>query len=139
MQVRKRSRNGTYLLTSWSRVLEKLTGLQLVKKFPAFYGTQRFITAFKSARHPSLSLTQLNSVYTTTPHILEIHLNRVFQSTPGSPQWSISLRFPHQNLYTCLSPSPAVLHASPISFRIAEHLFKYFGKKARLDTAVPWE
>jgi hypothetical protein len=24
----------------WSRVLEKLTGLQLVKKFPAFYGTQ---------------------------------------------------------------------------------------------------
>jgi hypothetical protein len=26
----------TYLLTPWSRVLEKLTGLQLVKKFPAF-------------------------------------------------------------------------------------------------------
>jgi hypothetical protein len=25
-----------YLLTSWSRVLEKLTGLQLVKKFRAF-------------------------------------------------------------------------------------------------------
>jgi hypothetical protein len=30
----------TYLLTPWSRVLpEKLTGLQQVKKFPAFYGT----------------------------------------------------------------------------------------------------
>jgi len=30
----------TYLLTPWSKVLlEKLTGLQLVKKFPAFYGT----------------------------------------------------------------------------------------------------
>jgi hypothetical protein len=29
----------TYLLTPWSRVLlEKLTGSQLVKKFPAFYG-----------------------------------------------------------------------------------------------------
>jgi len=28
----------TYLLTPWCRVLlEKLTGLQLVKKFPAFY------------------------------------------------------------------------------------------------------
>jgi hypothetical protein len=36
-----------YLLTPWSRVLlEKLTGLQLVKKFPEFYGTQRFINAF---------------------------------------------------------------------------------------------
>ena len=29
-----------YLLTPWCRVLfEKLTGLQLVKKFPAFHGT----------------------------------------------------------------------------------------------------
>ena len=46
----------TYLLTPWSRVLlEKLTGLQLVKKFPAYYGTRRFITAFTSARHLSLS------------------------------------------------------------------------------------
>jgi len=45
----------TYLLTQWSRVfLEKLTGFQLVKKFPAFYGTQKFITAFASARHLSL-------------------------------------------------------------------------------------
>jgi hypothetical protein len=36
----------TSLLIPWSRVLlEKLTGFQLVKKFPAFYGTQRFITA----------------------------------------------------------------------------------------------
>ena len=46
----------TYLLTPWCRVLlEKLTGLKLVKKFPAFYGTRRFITAFTSFRHPSLS------------------------------------------------------------------------------------
>jgi hypothetical protein len=38
------------LLTPWSRVLlEKLTGSQIVKKFPAFYGTRRFITAFTSA------------------------------------------------------------------------------------------
>ena len=44
------------LLTPWSRVLlEKLAGLQLVKKFPAFYGTRRFITAFTSFRHPSPS------------------------------------------------------------------------------------
>jgi len=40
----------TYLLTPCSRVLlEKLTGLQLVKKVSTFYGTQRFITAFTSA------------------------------------------------------------------------------------------
>jgi len=44
-----------YLLSPRSRViLEKLTGSQLVKKFPAFYGNRRFITAFTSVRHLSL-------------------------------------------------------------------------------------
>jgi len=34
-----------YILTPWGRVLlEKLTCSQLVKKFPAFYRTRRFIT-----------------------------------------------------------------------------------------------
>ena len=46
----------TYLLTPRSRVLlEKLAGLQLVKKFPAFYGTRKCITVFTTARHLSLS------------------------------------------------------------------------------------
>jgi len=46
----------SYLLTPWTRaLLEKLTGFQLVKKFPAFYETRRFITAFTSARHLFLS------------------------------------------------------------------------------------
>jgi len=43
------------ILTPCSRLLpEKPTGFQLVKKFPAIYGIRRFITALKSARHPSL-------------------------------------------------------------------------------------
>ena len=47
----------TYLLHAARStvLLEKLTGFQLVKKFPAFYGTRSFITAFTSARHLSLS------------------------------------------------------------------------------------
>ena len=48
--------HGAELLTPCSKVvLEELTASQLLKKFPAFYGTQRFITAFTSARHLSLS------------------------------------------------------------------------------------
>jgi len=44
------------ILIPWNRVLhEKLTGSQLVKKFPAFYKTRRFITAVTNARHLSLS------------------------------------------------------------------------------------
>jgi len=38
------------LLTTYSIVfLEKLTIFQLINKFPAFYGTRGFITAFTSA------------------------------------------------------------------------------------------
>ena len=44
---------------------EKLTGLQLVKKFPAFHGTQRFITVLTSVRH--LSLSWANPIQSTYP------------------------------------------------------------------------
>ena len=56
----------TSLLTSRCRVLlEKLTGLQLVKKFPAFHVTRRFITALTSVRHLSLSwASPIQSTYT---------------------------------------------------------------------------
>ena len=57
----------TYLLTPCSRVLlEKLTGSQLVKKFPAFYGTRRIIIAFTNARH--LSLSWASSIQSVLPH-----------------------------------------------------------------------
>jgi hypothetical protein len=48
-------RSDYFSLTPLSKLLEKLTGLQPVKKFPAFYGIQTFITAFTNARHLSLS------------------------------------------------------------------------------------
>jgi len=45
----------TNQITACSSVLlVKLTVSQLVKKFPAFYGSQRFNIAFTRARHLSL-------------------------------------------------------------------------------------
>jgi hypothetical protein len=45
-----------HVLTPWKRVQpKKLTGLQLLTKFPAFYGTRKFITALTNDRHLSLS------------------------------------------------------------------------------------
>jgi hypothetical protein len=44
-----------YLLTPSKRVLLEKLVLQLIKKFPAFYGTPKFITVLTSARHLSLS------------------------------------------------------------------------------------
>ena len=94
-----------YLLTIWSTVLlEKLTGFQPVKKFPAFYGTRKFTPAFTSARHLSLSEPARSSPYPTS-HFLKTHLNIILPSTPGSPKWSLTLRFPHQ---TPVYPSPVL-------------------------------
>jgi hypothetical protein len=47
-------------------LLEKLIGLKLIKKFPACYGTRRFITAFTSVGRLSLSLA---SPIQSIPHI----------------------------------------------------------------------
>jgi len=82
----------TYLLTPWCRVLlENLIGLKLVKKFPAFYETRRFITALTSVRHPSL--TWANPIQSTYPHptswrsilILNTHLRLGLPSVSFPP------------------------------------------------------
>ena len=106
----------TYLLTPRCTVLlEKLTGLQLVKKFAAFHGTRRFITALTSVRHLSLSwASPIQSIY---PHptswrsilILSTHLRL------GLPSGLLPSGFLTKTLYTP-SPRPYVLHGQPISF-----------------------
>ena len=106
-----------YLLTPWCRVLlEQLTGLQLVKKFPAFHGTRRFITALTNVRHLS-TLSEPNPVHIPTSHLLEIHSNIIHPSAPRSPQWSLSLRFPQQDpinppLLTHTRHMPSPSHSS---------------------------
>ena len=88
----------TYLLTPWCRVLlEKLIGLQLVKRFPAFLWNPKVHYRTHKRPPPVPVLVQPNPVYITTFHLLEIHPNIIHPSTPRSPQWSLSLRFLHQN------------------------------------------
>ena len=56
----------TYLLHRVDSLFEKLIGLQQVKKFSAFYGTRKFITALISVRQPSL--TWASPIQSTYPH-----------------------------------------------------------------------
>ena len=84
-----------FLLTPWNRVLlEKLTGSQLVKKSPAFYGTRSFATTFTRARNLSLSRTgsiqsmPLHSTSWRSVLILSSHLRL------GLPSGSLPSRFP---------------------------------------------
>ena len=104
-----------YSLTPWCRVLlQKLTGLQLVKKFPTFHGTRRFITALTSVRH--LSLSWASSIQSIYPHptswssilILSTHLRL------GLPSGFLPSVFPTKTLYTPLS--------SPIRATCPAHL-----------------
>ena len=46
---------------------------------------------------PVPNLGQPNPVHIPTSHLLEIHPNIIHPSTPRFPQWSLSLRFPHQD------------------------------------------
>ena len=95
--------HGPYFLIPKSRVLlEKPTGSQLVKKFPAFYGARRFITAFTSARR--LSLSWARSIQSMPSHptswrsslILSSHLRL------GLPSGLFLSRFPTKTMYTPL-------------------------------------
>ena len=101
------------LLNPWSKViLQNLSGFQPVNKFPAIYGTRRFITAFTSTRH--LSLSWANSIQFILPHPASW---RSILSSPlrlGVPSGLFPASFPHQTLYTLLF-SPYSLHVPPIS------------------------
>ena len=93
------------LLTPWCRALpEQPTGLQLLKKFPAFHGTRKFITALTSVRYLSLSwASPIQSIYPYPTScrsilILSTHLRL------GLPSGLFPSGFP-KTLYTPLSSS----------------------------------
>jgi hypothetical protein len=66
-------------------------------------------------RPPPVSiLGQPNPIHIPTFHLLDIRPNIIHRSTPRSPQWSLSLRFPQQQLIHPLS--------SPIRATCPAHL-----------------
>ena len=100
----------TYLLTPWSRVLiEKLTGFAANQKIPRVLWNPKVHYRTQKRPPPVPILSKLHPVPTTPSHFLKIHLNIVLPSTSWSPQWSLSLRFPHQNLVHNVNTLPSLI------------------------------
>jgi hypothetical protein len=103
----------TYLPTRG--LLKKLRDLQLVKKFPAFYGTRRFITAFTSVRQLFLPLAR--SIQSIHPHPTSWSAALILSSRLrlGLPSGLFPSGYPTKTLYTPLPlPICSTCPAHPI-------------------------
>jgi len=99
-------------------ILEKLTGSQLVKKFPTFYGTRRFITAFTSARH--LSLPWASSIQSIYPNPTGWRSILILSSNlrMGLPSCLFPSGFPTKTLYTPLPSSISATCLTHLTFDV---------------------
>ena len=103
----------SFLLTPCSRVLEKLTGCQLVQKFPSFYVNSRFITVLTRIHH--LSLSWPRSIQSIPPSHPTYGISVLILSSRlrlGLPSGHFPSGFPTKTLYTpLLSPIRATCPA----------------------------
>ena len=104
----------TYLLTPGSRVLlEKLTGFAANQEIPRILWNPK--VHYRTHKRCHLSLSWANSIQSPQPLPTSWRSILILSpSTSWSPQWSLSLRFPHQTpvhtslfLHTCHIPCPS--------------------------------
>ena len=106
---------GPYLLTPWCNPSWEANWFAPSQEIPRISRNLKVHYRTHNCLPPVSILGQPNPVHIPTSHFLEIHHNFIHPSRPRSPQWSPSLRFPHQD-----PTHPPLLthvpHAQPILF-----------------------
>ena len=126
--------NTVILPTPCSRVLlENLPVSQLVKIFPTFYGTRKFIIAFTSARH--LSLSWARSIQSMPTHPISWRPTLILSShlRLGLPADPFPSGFPTKTLHTPL--------LSPTHVTYPTHLFLLdfiYSRNFLFDIYIHW-
>ena len=86
----------TYLLTPWCSPSWEANWFAASQEIPRI-SRNPMVHYRTHKRPPPVSiLGQPSPFHIPTSHLLEVHPNIIHPSTSRSPQWSLSLRFPHQ-------------------------------------------
>jgi len=138
--------------TPWSRVvLEKLVVTQVVRKFPAFFGTEGFLPFSWDPLDPILN--HMHPVHTFPLYFPKIHSDVILPSTSRFTEWSALFMLSNQNVvytyrlsHACYVPHPShspwfdhpnnilcvqvmkffIVHSSPASCHFLPLRSKYF-------------
>ena len=101
----------TYSLTPRSRFSWEVNRFSSIQEIPRIVRNQKVNYSVYSCPPPAPIMNQIALVQDPTFHFLNIQHSIILPSIPVSSKWSLSLRFPHQNLvYNSPLPIRATCH-----------------------------